>query len=464
MARKLETVSERPSFPCEEVKVLEFWKSIDAFKTSYEQSKGKPLYTFYDGPPFATGTPHYGHILAGTIKDVVTRYAHQTGHCVERRFGWDCHGLPVEYEIDNQFNIKSRDDVLKMGIANYNEECRKIVMRYASLWRSVVERLGRWVDFDNDYKTMHKNFMESVWWVFKTLFEKNLVYRGFKVMPYSTGCSTPLSNFEANLNYKDVLDPSIVITFPLVSDTSTELLVWTTTPWTLPANLAVCAHPSYTYLKVKLSADAATKTNASNMPMSFEKYYILCKERLPWFCSEKKLTLDSDITVISTMLGSDLEGLEYLPLFEFYATPERKAAGTFKVVTNTYVTDDTGTGLVHMAPTVVSDGDHEVLVSLDFTSDETLQHMALAREVANRVQKIRKAISLRQDDEVDMYVYCSSTVCELLLSQSSYIQKCLKRPLTIRREGESIPTEAFHNEKVEVDDNKESLTVAFVKR
>jgi isoleucyl-tRNA synthetase len=155
---------------------------------------------FYDGPPFATGLPHYGHILAGTIKDIVTRYQTAIGHHVTGRFGWDCHGLPVEYEIDTKLGIKSRDDVLAMGIDNYNEEWRSIVMRYSKEWKKVVTRVGRWIDFQNDYKTLDPQFMESVWWVFGQLWEKDLIYQGFKVMPYSTGCKTPLSNFEAGLS------------------------------------------------------------------------------------------------------------------------------------------------------------------------------------------------------------------------------------------------------------------------
>ncbi|RLV94685.1 hypothetical protein DV515_00013040 [Chloebia gouldiae] len=159
-------------------------------------------FNFYDGPPFATGLPHYGHILAGTIKDIVTRFAHQSGFHVDRRFGWDCHGLPVEYEIDKTLGIKGPEDVAKMGIAAYNKECRGIVMRYAKEWEFSVTRLGRWIDFENDYKTLYPEFMESVWWVFKQLYDKGLVYRGVKVMPFSTACNTPLSNFESHQNYK----------------------------------------------------------------------------------------------------------------------------------------------------------------------------------------------------------------------------------------------------------------------
>jgi isoleucyl-tRNA synthetase len=178
--------------------------------------------------------------LAGTIKDTVTRYAHQTGHYVSRRFGWDCHGLPVEYEIDKKLGITGRDMVLEMGVKAYNAECRSIVQRYTAEWETTVTRLGRWIDFKNDYKTLDPEFMESVWWVFKSMFDKGLVYRGYKVMPYSTACGTPLSNFEAGENYKDVNDPAVVVNFPLESDPSVSLVAWTTTPWTLPTNLALC--------------------------------------------------------------------------------------------------------------------------------------------------------------------------------------------------------------------------------
>ncbi|ORY04507.1 isoleucyl-tRNA synthetase [Basidiobolus meristosporus CBS 931.73] len=319
------------NFPKEEEKILAFWKEIDAFRTSVKLSEGRKPYTFYDGPPFATGLPHYGHILAGTIKDIVTRYAHQTGHYVERRFGWDCHGLPVEYEIDKKLGIKGKDDVMAMGIEKYNEECRSIVMRYASEWRETIERTGRWIDFDNDYKTLNLSFMESVWWVFKQLFEKDQVYRGVRVMPYSTGCNTPLSNFEASQNYKDVNDPAVVVSFPLVSDAEVNLIAWTTTPWTLPSNLALCVHPDFDYIKIK---DGETG-----------QIYILLEKRLEILYKNPK---KAKYEVLEKYKGKDLVGLEYTPLFNYYAE-EFKGKG-FKVVSDTYVTDDSGTGIVHQAP------------------------------------------------------------------------------------------------------------------
>ncbi|GMH37086.1 hypothetical protein BSKO_04959 [Bryopsis sp. KO-2023] len=332
------------SFPKEEEKILQHWDEIDAFQEQLRRTQSKPEYIFYDGPPFATGLPHYGHLLAGTLKDIVTRYASSTGHHVSRRFGWDCHGLPVEYEIDKAFDIKSREDVLKMGIGTYNEECRKIVMRYSKEWEKTVKRLGRWIDFENDYKTLDPTFMESVWWVFKNLWDKDLVYQGFKVMAYSTGCGTPLSNFEAGLNYKDVQDPSIMASFPLDDDPDgTSLIAWTTTPWTLPSNVALCVNPAFDYIKVR-----DPQTN---------KCYIVAESRLseiPGAVPKKAKKKDSKdskpagFEILQKMKGSELVGKGYAPLFPYFQS--MKAEGAFRVVSDGYVTSDSGTGVVHQAP------------------------------------------------------------------------------------------------------------------
>ena len=301
-----------------------------------KQSEGKPAYTFYDGPPFATGLPHYGHILAGTIKDVVTRYAHQTGHHVERKFGWDCHGLPVEYEIDKQFNIAGKKDVMAMGIANYNEKCRSIVQRYTSEWESTVERFGRWVDFRGGYKTMDRNFMESVWWVFKQLYEKDLVYRAFRVMPYSTACQTPLSNFEKSQAYKTVVDPSIIINLQLV-DEPVKLLAWTTTPWTLPSNLALAVHPTLTYVKFLHKKDGDDS-----------QQYICGKDRLEWVLKCFKWDI-KNVSILEELPGSALVGKEYKPLFPYFVNIAKKGKA-FHVLAGEYVTASAGTCIVHQAP------------------------------------------------------------------------------------------------------------------
>ncbi|XP_023210883.1 isoleucine--tRNA ligase, cytoplasmic-like [Centruroides sculpturatus] len=284
----VQPVPEYIEFPKEEEKVLQFWKDVDAFKTSLKLSKGRPRFTFYDGPPFATGLPHYGHILAGTIKDIVTRYAHQSGYHVERRFGWDCHGLPVE----------------------------------------IVGRIGRWIDFDNDYKTLYPSFMESVWWVFKELYNKGLVYRGVKVMPYSTGCNTPLSNFESGQNYKEVIDPAVFVSFP-IDGTEESLIAWTTTPWTLPSNLSVCVNPEMIYVKIRDN--------------SVNKIYIMMEARL-----EALYKKPEEYTVLESFKGEVLKGKRYEPLFQYFSHLKEK--GAFQVLCDSYVTEESGTGVVHQAP------------------------------------------------------------------------------------------------------------------
>jgi isoleucyl-tRNA synthetase len=296
-------------FAKEEEKTLAMWRSIDAFQSSLKLNEKKPAFTFYDGPPFATGLPHYGHILAGTIKDTITRFQHMKGHHVERRFGWDCHGLPVEYEIDKKLGITGPDDITGpngMGIRKYNEECRSIVSRYSTEWREIIERMGRWIDFDNDYKTMEPWYMESVWWVFKQIWDKQLVYQSFKVMPYSTACCTPLSNFEAQQNYKDnVIDPAVVVTFPFLDGEhkGSEALAWTTTPWTLPSNLALCVHPTLIYVKFK---DLTGKFSKEGQDRTF----IMGKDRIcqlyPKYGSKKYK--GGEFEILAEFNGASLKG------------------------------------------------------------------------------------------------------------------------------------------------------------
>ncbi|KAG2726074.1 hypothetical protein I3760_01G095100 [Carya illinoinensis] len=349
------------SFPNYEEKILELWREIKAFETQLERTKDQPEYIFYDGPPFATGLPHYGHILAGTIKDIVTRYQSMNGRHVTRRFGWDCHGLPIENEIDRRLDIKKREDVLNLGIDKYNEECRSIVTRYVREWEKIVWRTGRWIDFNNGYKTMDLNFMETVWWVFAQLYDKGLVYKGFKVMPYSTGCKTPLSNFEAGQEYRDVPDPEIMVTFPIIGDPHKAAFVaWTTTPWTLPSNLALCVNANFVYVKVRNKYSG--------------KVYMVAESRLPALPSEKPKpsiangsipdtkksnpktkgsssgktgdVVDS-YEVLEKVSGASLVGMKYQPLFDYFIECSESA---FRVLADNYVTDDSGTGIVHCAP------------------------------------------------------------------------------------------------------------------
>ncbi|XP_026849704.1 isoleucine--tRNA ligase, cytoplasmic [Drosophila persimilis] len=323
-------VPENINFTAEEENVLQQWRDEKIFEKCSQLSKGKPKYTFYDGPPFATGLPHYGHILAGTIKDIVTRYAYQQGYHVDRRFGWDCHGLPVEFEIDKLLNIRGPEDVAKMGITAYNAECRKIVMRYADEWENVVTRVGRWIDFKNDYKTLYPWYMESIWWIFKQLFDKGLVYQGVKVMPYSTACTTSLSNFEANQNYKEVVDPCVVIALEALALPNTFFLVWTTTPWTLPSNFACCVHPTMTYVKVR--------------DVKSDRLFILAESRLSYV-----FKTEAEYEVKEKFAGKTLKDLHYKPLFPYF-TKRGAEVKAYRVLVDEYVTEDSGTGIVHNAP------------------------------------------------------------------------------------------------------------------
>jgi isoleucyl-tRNA synthetase len=319
------------NFVKEEEAVLKRWKEIGAFERQVELSKGRKPYTFYDGPPFATGLPHYGHLLASTIKDIIPRYWSMKGHYVERRFGWDTHGLPIEYEIDKAHGVSASDFVKEQGVTKYNEECRAIVMRHASDWREFIDRLGRWIDFDNDYKTMDASFMESVWWVFKSLFDKGVVYKGYRVMPYSTALNTPLSNFEAAQNRKDAQDPAIVVSFPLLDDPQTSLLAWTTTPWTLPSHTSLAVNPKFEYSKI---LDEASGKN-----------YILLEALLHNLYKNPK---KAKFKVLERIKGSDMEGWKYEPLFDYFYDEFKDRA--FRVLTASYVSAEDGVGIVHQAP------------------------------------------------------------------------------------------------------------------
>ncbi len=342
------------SFPETERQVMQRWEERRAFERSVEQRAESKKYSFYDGPPFATGMPHYGHLLVGTIKDVVARYWTMRGYHVERRFGWDCHGLPVEFEVEKQLGLNGRRDIEEYGVDKFNETCRSIVLRYADDWRTIVTRMGRWADFDNDYKTMDVSFMESVWHVFKTLWEKDLIYEGYRVVPYSWRIGAPLSNFEANLNYKDVQDPSITVKFELAeplgdiagavagaaggADTPVYVLAWTTTPWTLPSNLALAVDAEATYLLVEQTGDPGPNEGAR-----VGEHYLIHRDRLEAYWPDGE-----GIEVLAELAGADLEGRRYVPLFPFFA--EREAEGAFRVLAAPFVTAETGTGVVHTAP------------------------------------------------------------------------------------------------------------------
>ena len=341
-------VSNKVAFPQMEEGVLAFWAENQTFEKSLKKNEGKERYKFYDGPPFATGLPHYGHLLAGTIKDIVPRYQTMRGKYVERRFGWDTHGLPIEALAQDALGVAGAPEIKKLGIDKFNEQCRSMVLKYVSEWRKTVTRMGRWVDFDHDYKTMQPEFMETIWWVFKQLWNQGRVYKSHRIMPYSWKLSTPLSNFEAGSNYKDVQDPTVtvrtpVVSFPegsrlasLVSGPQSErpvvyLLVWTTTPWTLPENLAMCAGANIDYVAVRDVTDEA------------KPVYIMAKLRLPAIFKKPE-----QYEIIAEFKGTELKGTSYEPIFPYFA--DKAAEGAFKVLNDDYVTTDDGVGIVHIAP------------------------------------------------------------------------------------------------------------------
>jgi isoleucyl-tRNA synthetase len=322
-----QTTSDAFSFVDAEHEILKFWNENKTFKKSLEKTKDGAPYIFYDGPPFATGLPHHGHLVGGVLKDAVPRYWTMKGRYVERRFGWDCHGLPVEHEIDKKLGMSAQDAVKKMGVAGYNQECRGIVSRYTKEWEKTVNRIGRWVDFENDYKTMDTDFMESVWWVFKQLWDKDLIYQGTRVVPFSTALGTVLSNFEAGQNYQDVQDPAITVLFK-AKDEDAYFSAWTTTPWTLPSNLGLCAGADIDYVLLK--------------DEDLDKNIYMAKALVSSY--EKK----RNFTILKELKGSELKGRRYEPLFPYFANLEKD--GAFQVLNDDYVSTDSGTGIVHTAP------------------------------------------------------------------------------------------------------------------
>ncbi len=313
-------------------RVLAFWEEIAAFATSIEMRDPAQEYTFYDGPPFATGSPHYGHILQGVIKDIVPRYWTMRGYRVERRFGWDTHGLPVEMEVEKRLGVSGPREIAELGVDTFNEACRLMVNNTTQEWYDITTKMGRWVDFDDDYKTMDTDFMESVWWVFKQLWDRGLVYQAFKVLPYSYGATTPLSNFEANLDYRDVDDPSITVRVGVSEDNGPmhegdQLVFWTTTPWTVPSNLGISVGSDIEYSRVVPDGD----------------------DRPHWVATERVGVVFPDgATVLATAAGRDLVGTRYTPPFDYFADESER--GAFTVIASDEVTTEEGTGLVHMAP------------------------------------------------------------------------------------------------------------------
>lgn len=311
------------NFASIEEKILDYWKENKIFEKSIENRKDSPNYVFYEGPPTANGMPHAGHVLTRVVKDLIPRYKTMNGYKVERKAGWDTHGLPVELEVEKQLGISGKPEIEEYGVEEFIKKCKNSVFTYEREWRKMTERVGFWIDMDNPYVTYHNSYIESVWWALKKIWDKGLLYQGNKVVPYCPRCGTSLSSHEVAQGYKEVKDPSIYVKFPVVGEENTYFLVWTTTPWTLPSNVALAVKNNYTYVKVKHNDDIL----------------ILAEARLH--------VLDGEYEVIEKMTGKELLDKKYTPVFPFFEGESDKA---FYVVEADFVTLDDGTGIVHMAP------------------------------------------------------------------------------------------------------------------
>jgi len=321
-------VSSKLDVPSMEEGVQNFWEREQIFKKTAEQRKDGPDYVFYEGPPTANGRPGVHHVLARAFKDMFPRYKIMRGYRVSRRGGWDTHGLPVEIEVEKKHGFKNKHQIEEYGIAKFNEECRKSAFEYIRDWGKLTDRIGFWVDLEDAYVTYTNDYIESVWWILKTFWEKDLLYKGYKVVPYCPRCGTPLSDHEVALGYDEAVDPSVFVRMPLVDKPGTSLLVWTTTPWTLPGNVAVAAHPDVDYVTVERDNDGT------------KEKLILAKRLL------EKVFRGEEVKVLETFKGKKLKGVKYHPLFTFLP-PDKPA---YFVVLGDFVTTEDGSGLVHMAP------------------------------------------------------------------------------------------------------------------
>ncbi len=332
-----EKPTDSSSISAREEAVLAFWKNNHIFEKSLDLNKGKDTYVFYDGPPFATGLPHHGHLLQGTIKDIIPRYQTMRGRYVRREWGWDCHGLPIENIIEKELGFKVKKDIEDYGIEKFNKKARESVLLYDKEWRTIVPRMGRWVDMENAYKTMDSSYTESIWWAFKALYDKKLIYEGRKSMHICPRCETTLAASEVSQGYKDIKDISVYVKFELVEEPGTFLIAWTTTPWTLPGNVAVAVNPDVSYSKI--THEGST--------------YIVAKERLVDVMKRafgEQFVFNGD--ELGFVKGKDLVGKAYKPLFGYYASDEKleNRENAWKVVPADFVTVDSGTGIVHEAP------------------------------------------------------------------------------------------------------------------
>lgn len=378
------------SLPKIELEILDFWKKNNIFQKSLQKESPNGDYVFYDGPPFATGLPHYGHILSSMIKDVIPRYWTMKGYHVRRRWGWDCHGLPIEHLVEQKLKISGKKQIEAFGIAKFNETCRQEVLTYAAHWKEMVERIGRWVEFDNSYKTMDTTYMESVWWALKNIWDKGLIYEGRKVLLYCPRCETPISKFEVAMDnsYEDVTEMAVTVRFKLhpgqkIGDWKTTdasyMLSWTTTPWTLPGNVALAVGPDIEYVIVK---------KIPGEPADREEILILAKARL-------EQTVPGRYAILKQAQGSELVNLTYEPLFEI---PAVKATGkkSHYVAPADFVTIEDGTGVVHTA-VMYGEEDYNLGVKLDLPMVPLLTSQG---KFNDKAPKLVQEMSFKEGDEI----------------------------------------------------------------
>tara|TARA_B110001450_G_scaffold1549_1_gene1786 strand:+ start:144 stop:3275 length:3132 start_codon:yes stop_codon:yes gene_type:complete len=362
----------------QEQSISSYWDEINAFDNSMQKRKNGKVFRFYDGPPFPTGSPHYGNLLAGVLKDIVPRYWTMRGYYVERRFGWDVHGLPIEMEVQKQLGLEDPQQINDFGIGKFNEACRSQVQTNTENWERVTRKIGRWVDFENDYNTMDIDFMESVWWVFKNLWENDLIYKDYKVLPYSWSAATPLSNFEANMDYRDVEDPSIFFTLDARSDfnkikESDKFLVWTTTPWCIPGNLAVAVGKDITYLRVQIEND----------------FFWIAKDLI----TELK---DYEFNILDESLGAEMIGAEYIPAYSEYEYEHSN--GAFRLIHSDDTNTESGSGLVSQAPAY---GESDFYALKKAGIDVIVDPVTLSGKFDNSVEGI-EGLNVKDADKVIM--------------------------------------------------------------
>lgn len=347
-----------------EEEILDFWNKNKIFQKSLDKESPRGDYVFYDGPPFATGLPHYGHIVASLIKDIVPRYFTMQGYHVGRKWGWDCHGLPIENIVEQELKLKAKKDIEKLGVDKFNQACRTKVLIYAEEWRKTINRLGRWVDLDNGYKTMDLDYMESIWWAFKQLWDKDLIYQGRKSMHICPRCETTLSQSEVSQAYIDIEDISVITKFELSHEPGTFVLAWTTTPWTLPGNVALAVGADVAYVKVAFKNEK----------------FILAKANL------ESLMAGRAYKVVGELIGRELEGQAYKPLFDYYDQKDlANIQNAFKIYLADFVTIEDGTGVVHIAPAFGEDD-----MNLGLAKDlPFVQHVSLDGRFTDQVKDFK---------------------------------------------------------------------------